>query len=72
MHKTPIIYRLLIGWKSDQDLDAKTAYFCYEGRWLPELVFNRYASHISNRVSFLRKLSAMSMQSMNPAAMRLD
>ena len=30
--------------ESDQDLDAKTAYFCYEDRWLLELVFNRYKS----------------------------
>lgn len=28
--------------ESDQDLDAKTAYICYEDRWLLELVFNRY------------------------------
>lgn len=30
--------------ESDQDLDAKTAYICYEDRWLLELVFNRYKS----------------------------
>jgi hypothetical protein len=30
--------------ESDQDLDAKTAYTCYEDRWLLELVFNRYKS----------------------------
>lgn len=28
--------------ESDQDLDPKTAYLCYEDRWLLELVFNRY------------------------------
>lgn len=28
--------------ESDQDLEAKTAYICYEDRWLLELVFNRY------------------------------
>lgn len=30
--------------ESDQDLDPKTAYTCYEDRWLLELVFNRYKS----------------------------
>lgn len=30
--------------ESDQDLDPKTAYQCYEDRWLIELVFNRYKS----------------------------
>lgn len=30
--------------ESDQDLDPKTAYLCYEDRWLIELVFNRYKS----------------------------
>ena len=30
--------------ESDQDLDAKTVYICYEDRWLLELVFNRYKS----------------------------
>ena len=30
--------------ESDQDLEAKTAYLCYEDRWLLELVFNRYKS----------------------------
>lgn len=29
---------------SDQDLEPKTAYLCYEDRWLLELVFNRYKS----------------------------
>lgn len=28
--------------ESDQDMTAKTAYLCYEDRWLLELVFNRY------------------------------
>jgi hypothetical protein len=28
--------------ESDQDLDPKAAYLCYEDRWLLELVFNRY------------------------------
>lgn len=28
--------------ESDQDLDPKTAYLCYDDRWLLELVFNRY------------------------------
>lgn len=30
--------------ESDQDLEPKTAYQCYEDRWLLELVFNRYKS----------------------------
>lgn len=30
--------------ESDQDLEPKTAYICYEDRWLLELVFNRYKS----------------------------
>lgn len=30
--------------ESDQDLEPKTAYLCYEDRWLLELVFNRYKS----------------------------
>jgi len=30
--------------ESDQDLDSKTAYLCYDDRWLLELVFNRYKS----------------------------
>lgn len=30
--------------ESDQDLEAKAAYVCYEDRWLLELVFNRYKS----------------------------
>lgn len=30
--------------ESDQDLPPKTAYQCYEDRWLLELVFNRYKS----------------------------
>lgn len=30
--------------ESDQDLDPKTAYLCYEDRWMLELVFNRYKS----------------------------
>lgn len=30
--------------ESDQDLEPKTAYVCYEDRWLLELVFNRYKS----------------------------
>ena len=29
---------------SDLDLDPKTAYLCYDDRWLLELVFNRYKS----------------------------
>lgn len=28
--------------ESDQDLDLKTAYLCYDDRWLLEVVFNRY------------------------------
>ena len=28
--------------ESDQDLDPKTAYLCYDDRWLLELVFNHY------------------------------
>ena len=31
-----------IVFESDQDLDPKTAYQCYDDRWLLELVFNRY------------------------------
>lgn len=30
--------------ESDQDLDPRTAYICYDDRWLLELVFNRYKS----------------------------
>lgn len=30
--------------ESDQDLDPKTAYLCYNDRWLIELIFNRYKS----------------------------
>ena len=30
--------------ESDQDLEPKTAYTCYEDRWLLELVFKRYKS----------------------------
>jgi hypothetical protein len=30
--------------ESDQDLDPKAAYLCYEDRWLLEMVFNRYKS----------------------------
>ena len=30
--------------ESDQDLEPKVAYQCYEDRWLLELVFNRYKS----------------------------
>ena len=30
--------------ESDQELEPKTAYQCYEDRWLLELVFNRYKS----------------------------
>lgn len=32
----------VIVFESDQDLDSKTAYLCYDDRWLLELVFNRY------------------------------
>ena len=32
----------VIIFESDQDLDPKTAYLCYDDRWLLELVFNRY------------------------------
>ena len=28
--------------ESDQDLDPRIAYLCYEERWLLELVFKRY------------------------------
>ena len=31
-----------IVFESDMDLDPKTAYMCYDDRWLLELVFNRY------------------------------
>lgn len=34
----------VIVFESDQDLEPKTAYQCYEDRWLLELVFNRYKS----------------------------
>ncbi len=34
----------VIVFESDQDLDPRTAYLCYDDRWLPELVFNRYKS----------------------------
>lgn len=32
----------VIVFESDQDMDPKAAYLCYEDRWLLELVFNRY------------------------------
>lgn len=32
----------LIVFESDQDLDPRTAYICYDDRWMVELVFNRY------------------------------
>ena len=32
----------VIVFESDQDLDPRTAYLCYDDRWLLELVFNRY------------------------------
>ena len=34
----------VIVFESDQNLDPKTAYQCYDDRWLLELVFNRYKS----------------------------
>ena len=34
----------VIVFESDQDLPPKTAYLCYDDRWLLELVFNRYKS----------------------------
>lgn len=34
----------VIVFESDQDLDPRTAYLCYDDRWLLELVFNRYKS----------------------------
>lgn len=34
----------VIVFESDQDLAPKTAYLCYDDRWLLELVFNRYKS----------------------------
>ena len=34
----------VIVFESDQDLDPKTAYLCYDDRWLLELVFRRYKS----------------------------
>lgn len=30
--------------ESDKDMDSKTAYLCYDDRWLLELVFNKYKS----------------------------
>ena len=32
----------VIVFESDQNLDPRTAYICYDDRWLLELVFNRY------------------------------
>lgn len=32
----------VIVFESDQNLDPRTAYLCYDDRWLLELVFNRY------------------------------
>lgn len=32
----------VIVFESDQDMDPKAAYLCYDDRWLLELVFNRY------------------------------
>lgn len=34
----------VIVFESDQDLDPRVAYLCYDDRWLLELVFNRYKS----------------------------
>lgn len=34
----------VIVFESDQDIDSKAAYLCYDDRWLLELVFNRYKS----------------------------
>jgi len=34
----------VIVFESDQDMHPKTAYLCYDDRWLLELVFNRYKS----------------------------
>ena len=34
----------VIVFESDLDLDPRTAYICYEDRWMLELVFNRYKS----------------------------
>ena len=34
----------VIVFESDQDLDPRTAYLCYDDRWLMELVFNQYKS----------------------------
>ena len=34
----------VIVFESDQDMPPKTAYLCYDDRWLLELVFNRYKS----------------------------
>ena len=34
----------VIVFESDQDMEAKDVYLCYEDRWLLELVFNRYKS----------------------------
>lgn len=34
----------VIVFESDQDLDPRAAYLCYDDRWLLELVFNRYKS----------------------------
>lgn len=34
----------MIVFESDQDIDLKAAYLCYDDRWLLELVFNRYKS----------------------------
>jgi len=34
----------VIVFESDKDLEPRTAYICYDDRWLLELVFNRYKS----------------------------
>lgn len=34
----------VIVFESDQDIDPRTAYLCYDDRWLLELVFKRYKS----------------------------
>ena len=34
----------VIVFESDQDLEPRTAYICYDDRWVLELVFNRYKS----------------------------
>ena len=52
----------VIVFESDQNLDPKTAYQCYDDRWLLELVFNRYKSDDCLDKTNVRVISLLSGQ----------